>query len=213
VTRHPAPWTPTVATREYYQRPPLGTIIAVNRLPWRVTDHVELDPLDWTEDEHAHYRHVAHKLSPDQWPDRPWTLILDALPDGGTYETRIPAFRPFVWYVLPEHYAVCVLCQELHPCRHVTTEEEVTRAGEHLDRLTSVGPEACWACGDPITKRQHSIAFWGPNLLLPGGPTPVRFHTRRNPVSCLQAACEYEQVWVAEDPSRPIRLDVNAGIG
>jgi len=98
---------------------------------------------------------------------------------------------------------VCVQCGELHPCHHVTTEAELERERRVLNRLTSLTAGHCWACEEPIGSRQRRIDFEGENLLVPGGPSPVQFHTRSQ---CHGIACAYEKRWVAHRPGRAWRL-------
>ncbi|MEU5858909.1 hypothetical protein ABZ799_26630 [Nocardiopsis dassonvillei] len=114
---------------------------------------------------------------------------MDELPTGERKHARMRIERLNEWYILPEHYPVCVHCQELHPCRHMTTEAEIARGEAKLDKLTSIAPGCCWWCGDPITRRQKRGAFEGPNLLLPGGHSPVEFYGRE---SCSTGVWSYE---------------------
>lgn len=183
-------WQPTGSTREHFLRPPVGAIIELNRRPYRVAECREIDPTNWTEEEQDTFarRHGAN-AQPEQWWQRPWTLVVDELPEGKRMHARIPGNRRNEWFILPEHYPVCVHCQELHPCRHMTTEAEVARGEAKLDKLTSIAPGCCWWCGDKITSRQKKVSFEGPNLLLPGGHSPVEFHGR---AACSTGVWSYE---------------------
>lgn len=183
-------WQPTGATREHYLRPPVGVIIALNRRPYRVIEVREIDPANWTEEEQGTFvrRHGA-TARPEQWRQRPLVLVVDELPAGERKHARMRGDRLNEWFILTEHYPVCVHCQELHPCRHMTTEAEVARGEAKLDKLTSIAPGCCWWCGDPITRRQKKVTFEGPNLLLPGGHTPVEFHGRSG---CSTGVWSYE---------------------
>lgn len=193
-------WRPSASTTRY-SRPDPGQVIAVNRIPYRVVEIREIDPANWRPEERDAYLKGAAGTPAEQWAWRPWALVADELPAGRRRHLRVSG-RTVSWHVVGEHYAVCVQCGELHPCRHITTEAEVARQGEEAERLMNIGPGCCWSCGEPVTSRQRSIAFDGENLLLPGGPLAL-FHTRR---SCHYAASRYEQRWVAADPRRRWRL-------
>lgn len=209
INEHNLPWRPVGSRAEWHHRPPAGTIIVLQRQPWRVVETREINPANWTEDEQATYvsQHPAdatNPVPPEDWPRRPWVMVLDLLPTGKRHHARCPGGKVKRRFdVLDEHYPVCNLCQELVPCRHMTTEREVEAGQAKLDRLTSLTVDLCWGCSEPITRRQKSIGFEGDNLALPGGPSPVRFHTRKD---CYWAASDYEKKWIAEDPSRPWRL-------
>lgn len=186
-----APWRPSGSTRESYFRPPAGIIIALERRPWRVIECRELPTSEWTAEERASYHGSYSKhRPPEEFPFRPWVLVVDALPIGGRHQARMPGTTSPRWDVLPEHYPVCVHCLELHPCRHMTTKAEVARGEAKLDKLTSIAPGCCWYCGDRVTSRQKKVLFDGPNLLLPGGHTPVVFHGREG---CSAGVWAYEQ--------------------
>lgn len=202
-------WRPVGSRPQWHTRPPVGLIIALDRQPWRVVETREINPANWTEAERSAYvaQYPANDTAavpPQEWPLRPWVLVLDPLPTGKRHHARCPAGRAKRRFdVLDEHYPVCNVCRELVPCRHMTTEQEVEAGQAKLDRLTSLTTESCWGCSEPITRRQRSIGFEGDNLLLPGGPSPVRFHTRK---ACYWTASDYEKAWIAADPSRPWRL-------
>lgn len=197
-------WRPSGSTVRY-SRPEPGQVIAVNRAPFRVVETRELAPAHWRPEERDAYPHGSADTPADRWsqhPWGPWVLVADELPADRRHHLRVPG-TVTSWHVLGEHYAVCARCGELHPCRHLTTEAEVARQGEAMDRLMGIGPGCCWECGEPITSRQRRVEFDGENLLLPGGPT-VAFHTRR---ACQGAARRYERRWVAADPRRRRRLE------
>ena len=204
-------WRPVGSHPEWHTRPPTGLIIALHRQPWRVVGTREISPANWTADEQDAYVSqypadtTTAAVPPEEWPLRPWVMVLDPLPTGKRRHARHTggktAKRRFD--VLDEHYPVCNLCQELVPCRHMTTEQQVSAGQAKLDRLMSLTVDSCWGCSEPITRRQKSIGFEGENLLLPGGPSPVRFHTRKG---CHGEAADYETKWISADPRRSWRL-------
>ena len=181
-------WRPSGAEYTYDRFPPIGAVIALDRRPWRVVATSVLDRAEWTDDERA----ADHIYRP------PGALTLDPLPEGPRHRLRVHANAYITWVVIGEHYAVCNTCGELHPCRHITARAEAERARKELDRLTRIAPGCCWACAEPVTRRQKHVVFPGANLLLPGADPPV-FHTRR---ACIDRAADYEDQWVAADPDR-----------
>ncbi|GAA4928615.1 hypothetical protein GCM10023224_04830 [Streptomonospora halophila] len=204
---HVPRWRPVGSRIEWHPRPPEGTIIVLHRSPWRVVECREINPANWTDAESAAYATWRKGVPPEEWPQRPFVMVLDPLPTGKRQHGRVPGGHTVTrrWDVLDEHYPVCNLCQELAPCRHMTTEQEVSAGHARLHRMMSMTADSCWGCGEPITRRQKSVRFDGENLVLPGGPTPVRFHTRSR---CQGEAAAYERAWLAADPGRvsPMRV-------
>lgn len=210
ISEHTPEWRPVGSRAEWHHRPPAGIIIVLQRQPWRVIEAREINPANWTEAEQAAYvsqypADSTNAVAPEEWPQRPWVMVLDPLPAGKRRHARVHGGRTAKrqFDVLPEHYPVCNQCLELVPCRHVTTDRAVEAGQAKLDRLTALSVDSCWGCSEPITRRQKSIGFEGENLLLPGGPSPVRFHTRRD---CYWSASDYEKKWIGADPRRAWRL-------
>lgn len=199
----PLPWTPSGAQRHKGPRPPEDALIALERAPWRVLEVREVDPVDYTPDQAQAYEQVRH-LWPDPyaWPKRPWTLVVVHPQTRYRRHLRFDG-GPHEWYLLSEHYAVCVECKELHPCHHLDIVRQVESSAQALERVSGLGAGDCWGCGQPIEPRARSITFEGDNLIIPGGPSPVRFHTR---FSCHGEAARYEQLWVEQDPRRVATL-------
>ncbi|WP_405852949.1 hypothetical protein OG571_47680 (plasmid) [Streptomyces sp. NBC_01369] len=106
----------------------------------------------------------------------------------------------YEWYTLPEHYGVCRICRELPPCRHVHNDAIMDRASERMAKDMAIMPGVCHGCREPITKRQKTFAFPGPNLIRPDlGNDSAIFHTRRD---CLATARSYDERWAAAEPQR-----------
>ena len=189
-------WSPAMTERSVAARAPIGSIIALNRKPWRVVEHAEILPGDWDEESRETWLRMN---TPDPWPHAPYKLVLTPMPEGPQYLALIRPWQYVRWNILPEHYAVCVSCGELAPCReHQRTQfaAEQMKKTEHEMRLL---PGCCPACQEPITSRQQTIDFPGEYIFNPLAPSDPIFHTRSK---CSGAAARYEKAWVAADPSR-----------
>lgn len=208
-------WSPLLSERHAGVRPPVGALIALNRRPVRIVAINEIPQVDWKDEARQTYLEEktacvkVDKPFPalDEWRRRPFVIIVrpaaQAAPvneNAGTKSFTVLPYRTIPdWYLLPDHYAVCVACGELSPCRDLLAEREAARQAAILDRRLSVLPGCCWSCHEPITSRMKVVTFEGPNLEIPGGPEPVSFHLRRD---CHYAAVRYEELWVRQDPRR-----------
>lgn len=198
-------WYP-LATRRHYRRPEAGQLIAYKHAVWSVvrTEDALLSDAD---------RQVwLNSGAPDlnDWRDAPYRLVLDwvggAAPPWaekgderkrGTLTIPAGAFRS--WHVYPDgRWPQCSCCGEPMPCRAELEDQQVTASLNQIAKLEAIPPGACWACSEPITTRQKSVAYPGENLDLPGGQQPY-FHTRGE---CRPSAHEYEERWLAADPRR-----------
>ncbi|WP_053170663.1 hypothetical protein [Streptomyces sp. SBT349] len=185
-----------------------GVLVVWDRAPWRVVSIDERPGDLWPERfETAWDQHHATWLSalvaeratgpePQRatWNGRPVVIILadPAKPKRKPLHLCGPARHQ--WDVLPEHYAVCVACGELAPCRH-------EKANEVADRETAVSQvrmafpaDACMGCGEAIAGRQKAVAFPGPNLWRPDLPGHARFHARKD---CEDWVEKYRAAWLA----------------
>lgn len=191
-------WWPALRGEVTYSRKPtVGALIAVRREPYRVVEVRDVEPIDWADK----HRDVWIKQGmPDPWILAPFTVVLQPLPSGRRQHVEVGPLVSLWFETLPEHYAVCVSCGELAPCREVTAERAAVREMARFARLAAVLPGCCWACNEPVTSRQESVTFAGDNLLMPTAPPSPTFHLRR---SCRGAAAHYEEMWVAADPRRP----------
>lgn len=103
----------------------------------------------------------------------------------------VRASRSF--YVVPEHYSVCRLCNEIPPCSHVTTEAMVDYEMANTERLMAIPAGCCLGCGEPITSRMKAVRFPGPNLWRPDwGTDSAVFHARSD---CSGSVASYRQQW------------------
>ncbi|MFB7592326.1 hypothetical protein [Streptomyces sp. NPDC056169] len=127
------------------------------------------------------------------WEHRPVVLSVRAAdqPTAKPNHYAIRAGRTF--YVLPEHYSVCRLCNEIPPCTHATTEAQVEHAVRRTDELMAIPAGACLFCGQAITSRMNATRFPGPNLWRPDlGNDSAVFHARR---ACEEGADSYRRQW------------------
>jgi hypothetical protein len=105
-------------------------------------------------------------------------------------------------YSLPEvltaHYALCVHCGDLMPCREQMAERASTAVMKAMEMYET--PGICPACGDPVTHRMQSETF--PNVVVPLG-APVTFHMGRR--GCARSAEKYRER--CNQPESQMRLD------
>lgn len=169
-----------------------GNIVIWERKPFRVIKVRTFDPVDWTEKQRE--RWVADNC-PDAatWYRRPMALVLR--PDDLETATPIHLGGPasVTWRTLPEHYAVCHACKELPPCTHLHNEAVMERASEQMAVVMALMPGACHGCHEPITQRQKTFLFPGPNVIRPDfGDDTAIFHTRK---SCSYDLRSYDKRW------------------
>lgn len=131
-----------------------------------------------------------------EWFCRPVNVVLQQIDKPKSKPRHIVTAPVYEWQMLPEHFTVCRLCNELPPCRHAETEATVDREMEKAERLMSIPHGACLGCGEAITSRMKAIRFPGPNLWRPDWATDSAvFHARRSREECSTAAWKYEQQW------------------
>lgn len=195
-----------LGARTIWNRPPVGRLFGYDSAVWRIVDITDLE-LD-NNDREAWLREGMPDLA--TWPARPYRAAVEWV--GGKRPDNAPAddphpmadrvvrvkHRALQWDLYPEsgRWPMCSCCGEPMPCRAELQDREVTAGFERMTKWVMRQSGCCWGCGEPITRRQKSIAYPGENLDLPGG-MEVRFHTR---TACWSAAVAYEERWVAVDP-------------
>ncbi|MFI6228603.1 hypothetical protein ACIBCR_14980 [Micromonospora echinospora] len=199
-------WSP-LGAHLVHAIPAVGSLIGREHAVWRILNVTDLPLTDTDRDvwleagmpDLATWRHRPQRVEV-RWigGTRPeW-----ATPDGPVQDAHVdlPAgYRSEDWYVYSYgRWAQCSCCGEPMPCRAQLEDEEVTAGLKRVEVFATRVPGSCWACGEPVTRRQKSVHYPGINLDLPGGPVP-RFHTKQ---SCLSTAKRYELRWIAEDPRR-----------
>lgn len=177
-----------------------GQIVIAERRPFRIDSVTELPVHEWPDRFTEAWRKRGMPDVADWW-DRPCKVT--GLWEGPGADDRLhhtigPAGH--TWEVLPEHYAVCHRCLELPPCSHVHNERISDQAIEQMEQDLAIVPGACHGCREPITSRQKSFTFPGPNLIRPDlGDDSAIFHTRGR---CYSSLASYDKKWAAADPDR-----------
>jgi hypothetical protein len=177
-------------------------LVIWDRKPYRVVETRERDRTDWDEK----YREAWVKAGmpdPATWDYRPMVIVLQDEERPKTKPLHLigPAYSG--WSLLPEHYALCRLCHELPPCLHVHHEAIAKRATERFEKEMAILPGCCHACREPITRRQKSVRFTGPNLIRPDlGDDSATFHLRSK---CFNAVYVYDERW-AQATGKPRRF-------
>lgn len=177
-----------------------GDIVIADRKPFRVREVREI-PNDLWKDAFVNAWHAAGRPDAETWHNRPMDVHgFWETPDAEGRSCGVQAPLGHMWNVLPEHYSVCRLCSELPPCRHVHNERVMAHASERMDEVMAILPGLCHSCCEPITARQKSFTFPGPNLLRPDlGDNSAIFHTRS---SCYGDLASYDKRWAAAEPER-----------
>lgn len=189
-------WRPAMSTLCYDRQPPVGALIGLSYKVWRVVGIEPLNPGDWSE--RARDEWMTSGM-PDPWRLAPFR-VLAAPPDGGKQGSMlIEPWHYLTWRLVPEDYAVCVRCGEPAPCREYEQRVQAEKEMAAAEKEMQLPDGYCPACREPITTRQKTHRFPGPNLLNPLGASDVEFHTRGK---CHSGAALYEERWVAADPSR-----------
>lgn len=176
-----------------------NSILVWDRQPYRLIEVRDRDEADWPQS----YRDawVKHGMpDPATWSYRPRVVVLrhDDQPQAKPLHLLCPDST--YWYVLPEHYWVCRTCQELPPCRHVHNEAVMDRAAERMEKDMAIMPGVCHGCREPISSRQKSFTFPGPNLIRPDlGNDSAIFHTRNGCAGSMKA---YDERWAAAEEGR-----------
>jgi hypothetical protein len=116
---------------------------------------------------------------------------------------RVPAgsHGPFAVYK-DGRVPLCSCHGEPWPCLEAEQQAYAEQELAVAERAMRVMPGCCPACEEPVTSRQKSITFGGPNVVNPLAEGPT-FHLRRK---CRGSAARYEEKWVTAEPGRPRSL-------
>lgn len=181
-------WQPYLAIRTT-ALPDTGTLVALGRRVWSVTDVDPVPRRAWTSDDHA----LVALNGPSSAPQ---TVALRLWGTSGGDRSVVRCWPGWSsWWVYPSgHIPVCAACGEPMPCRHLdaghVARVELARA-ERYSR-----PGICPCCGNPVDRGQPRVEY-ATNLHWPGGP-PVRFHSARR--LCARAARRYAEALSARPP-------------
>lgn len=194
-------WTP-LQTQSTLGRPDAGDVIAYEHAAWEITAVNDAAPTDSERDK------WVEEGMPDPWHNRPYIAHLrhlggvlpnwataDAVP---TAQVRVGPGRSRWARYRGSRWPMCSCCGEPMPCRAEVEDREVTKSLREVEKFARIPAGACWACAEPISRRQRSVAYDGDNLDLPGAQSP-RFHIRGK---CGHWAESYERRWIAVDPRR-----------
>jgi len=185
----PDQWYPEQRTRHVSSRClKAEEIIVLEGKPFRV-DRIDEVPAERWPTRFVELWHRQGMPDADVWDYRP--VDLSGHWQGPNADTRaygVTVSACHIWHVLDEHYSVCNQCFEIPPCRHVHNEVIVARAAARMAEDMELRPGLCHACREPITDRQKSVAFPGPNLIRPDLPEgTAAFHTRARCSDGLEA--------------------------
>jgi hypothetical protein len=201
--------------------PEVGRVIAdlTTRKAWRVLDVSDVHQTNWDKQTLAAWR-TAGEPPWETWKGRERRVLGEPArnPAPSGKDRRGLRICPWatneLWRYLEEPWPECTRCGRLWPCPCYDANRAAEQAMEEVERVAGILPGCCWACGEPITGRQHSIVFEGENLLMPGAG-PAAFHTSasrkaaRGPSgnqTCRSEAERYEEQWVAAGEGRTVRL-------
>jgi hypothetical protein len=195
--------------RRYVQLAP-GVIVVWERQPWQIVSVDERPDDLWGdkyEDEFAHHlkvwesRKLGDKPERHTWRGRPIAVQIVPVADLKAEPIHLLAPGHHQWDVLPEHYAVCVACGDLPPCRHELAEQEGDLIAARADVLMDIPPGHCLGCGEYVTTRQQAARFPGPNLWRPDMPEhSAVFHARQE---CAGEVERYRRQWEARGNTSP----------
>jgi hypothetical protein len=197
----PRKWIPA-QSRAVYERPAVGSRVGWRYAVWQVTEVRVRSEVDYTDAD----RQTLTRLLPQvREQRRPYTVVLRhergpvlvdqqflrTLHDGtATVHISIRAGGSPTWWVMADRYQTCSCHGHPWPCLDYDRDRLVEKAARQFDRdMLGAQPGWCAACGEPITRRQKSLTFPEPSLIVPGAPPP-EFHTRRD---CWYGAVEYER--------------------
>lgn len=194
-------WQATGTTNRYSRRiPEVGQTVAYNYRAWLVMHVKDVDP---TPEELERVPWLANESGKR---DRPYAVTLRRL-HGEKHERendrQEAGFRiPATWRGMHEYpdgrVPLCSCHSHPWPCRESDQQAVAEKAIRVAEREMNLLPGCCPACEEPVTQRQQSITFGGPNVRNPLAEGPT-FHLRRK---CRGGAARYEEAWVADEPGR-----------
>lgn len=180
------------------RRPEVGQVVAYDRRAWTVRNVDDAQPTPEEVERRKGYR----------IPAQPYRVVLTRL-YGATHDRENSAHEIGLRVSWPSYgdplaiypngrVPLCSCHGEPWPCveadQQAQAEKELKRAEQELNLM----PGCCPACEEPVTSRQQSITFGGPNVRNPLAEGPT-FHLRRK---CYGAAAKYEELWVADESGR-----------
>lgn len=183
------------------KRPAVGDVVAYDRRAWEVRHVADADPTPEEAEKLALY------VEPYRDTMRPYRMSLRRV-YGERHERENSAgdiaLRATVssYNGLPVYpngrVPLCSCHGHPWPCLEADQQAEAEKELKRAEKALRLLPGCCPACEEPVTSRQRSITFGGPNVTNPLAEGPT-FHLRRK---CYSAAAVYEEKWVAAEPGR-----------
>lgn len=199
-------WRPTGVANNYNRdRPKVGDVVAFKRRAWEVTHIADAEPTAEEQDRLNHY------IAPRRDQMKPYTITLRRV-HGAEYMREnsqqeagfrcpVGAYNPFPVYV-NGRVPLCSCHGHPWPCLEADQQAQAEREMAAAEKELRLMPGCCPACEEPVTSRQRSITFGGPNVRNPLAQGPT-FHLRSK---CWYSAAQYEELWVNAEPGRPRSL-------
>lgn len=182
-------------------RPAVGEVVAFNRRAWEVTHVSDADP---TPEERGQLdRYYAARARTRMSPYRITLRRVHGAPHPRENDRHEIGLRCAVGGgQLPRYpnarVPLCSCHGQPWPCLEADQQAVAEKAMAAAEREMKLMPGCCPACEEPVTGRQQSITFGGPNVRNPLAEGPT-FHLRRK---CYGSAARYEEAWVADEPGR-----------
>lgn len=196
-----------------------GMLVIYERQPWRIIAIDERPDDLWGNDYEDAFarqlrswenRKVGDRPERHTWRGRPIAVQIVPAADPKAKPLHLVGPGDHQWDVLPEHYALCVACGELPPCRHEIAEKQADTIAARNDVLMDIPPGHCLGCGEYVTTRQKAARFPGPNLWRPDLPDhSAVFHARQE---CSGAVEDYRRQWeAAKQQAGPSQMALGDG--
>lgn len=195
-------WRPAlVPYHSEHKRPAVGDVVGIDWRAWEVM-HVE-DAIPTADEEQK----LALYVEPYRSSRGPYRVTLRRLhgePSEHENDRHEVAYRAGVsitagFSIYPNaRVPLCSCHSHPWPCRESVEQETAEKALAAAERELQLMPGCCPTCEEPVTSRQRSITFGGPNVRNPLAEGPT-FHLRRK---CRHGARAYEELWVAAEPGR-----------
>jgi len=184
-------WHPAHVAHGYGRgRPEVGEVVAYERRAWKVVLVTVEEPTPDEQD--AVDRYTA------AWRDMalPYRIRLQRIHG----EPRDRENTHSDWFPAYPHGRVPLCSCHGHPwpCLEADQQAQAEREMQRVEKALRLLPGCCPACEEPVTSRQRSITFGGPNVQNPLAEGPT-FHLR---LKYRHAAAQYEETWVAAEPGR-----------
>jgi len=195
-------WRPDHVARNYGRgRPEVGEVVAYERRAWKVVLVTVEEPTPDEQDAVDRYTTA--------WRDRalPYRIRLQRIHGEprdhenthNEIQLRVPPGGRDWFPAYPNgRVPLCSCHGHPWPCLEADQQAQAEREMARVEKALRLLPGCCPACEEPVTSRQRSITFGGPNVQNPLAEGPT-FHLRRK---CRHAAARYEEAWVAAEPDR-----------